>query len=66
LLLIRLQTRADDFFAIIRPLDQLAAVGVANSFDLGRALVNIINLAPTLQVLRPVNLRNRVEVSIAR
>src|SRR6266849_5848988 len=45
LLLIRLQTRTDHFFTVVRPLHQLAAVGVANSFGLGRALVNIVNLA---------------------
>src|SRR5258705_304164 len=45
LLLVRLQPRAYYFFAIVRTLHELAAVLVANSLGLRRALVNIVNLA---------------------
>src|SRR5258707_39285 len=44
LLFIRLQPGSDNFFAIVRPLLQLAAILVAAQIAFRRALVNIINL----------------------
>ena len=48
LLFVRLQPRPDNFFPIVRPLFQLAAIAIATSFHLRRALVNIVNLASHL------------------
>src|SRR5580704_1534021 len=45
LLLVRMQSRCYHFFTIVRPLNQLAAIYIANAFDLRRAVENIINLA---------------------
>ncbi len=48
LLLVRGQTRRYDFFAVIRPLNQFAAVVIALPCNLWRIIVNIVNLAANL------------------
>src|SRR5579859_5657660 len=48
LLLVSPQPRSYNFFPVVRPLQELAAVMIAASFDLRRALEKIINLATGL------------------
>src|SRR6202050_337392 len=48
LLLVSVQPRRHNFFAIVRPLLEFAAVGVAASLHLWRSVENIINLAANL------------------
>src|SRR6516162_7421858 len=48
LFLVRLQPWLYYFFAIVRPLVQVAAIDIANSLDLRRTIENIVNLAALL------------------
>src|SRR3984893_6246787 len=52
---VRFEPRRYDFFAVIGALDQLAAIGVADSRYLWGAIINIVNLATRLTHTPPGN-----------